>query len=177
MTPEQVAETIQSELGSAVAEVAVSGSHPSVAIVADRWLEAARFLRDDPRLRLNFLRCLSGVDWLERNEIEAVYDLISMTPRAEGELWAGDNAIAIRVRVPRDGGHIPSVAGIWPAADWHERELFDMFGVVFDNHPDHRRILCPDDWVGYPLRKDYEHPLEYHGIPGTTEFGHKSPRH
>jgi NADH-quinone oxidoreductase subunit C len=84
---------------------------------------------------------------------------------------------AVRVRVPRDGGHIASVADVWPAADWHEREVFDMFGVIFDGHPDFRRILCPDDWVGYPLRKDYEFPLEYHGIPGTTEFGQKSPRH
>jgi len=85
--------------------------------------------------------------------------------------------LAVRLRVPRDGGHLPSVADIWPAADWHEREVFDLFGVIFDGHPDPRRILCPDDWVGHPLRKDYEHPLEYHSIPATTEFGQKSPRH
>ena len=176
MTPEQVADTIKSAFNSAVVELAMQGSHPSVTVTPESWHAVALFLRDDPRLRINFLRCISGLDWLEKGEIEIVYDLISMTPAGAGE-WKGDNVIALRVRVPRDGGHIASVADVWPAADWHEREVFDMFGVVFDNHPDFRRILCPDDWAGYPLRKDYEHPLEYHGIPGTTEFGQRSPRH
>ncbi|MEP0844947.1 MAG: NADH-quinone oxidoreductase subunit C [Phycisphaerae bacterium] len=177
MTPEQIAETLKAEFDGAVVDAIMSGGHPSVVIAAERWHEVALFLRDDPRLRINFLRCISGIDWLERGEIEAVYDLQSLRPAGPGELWSGDNDVAVRVRVPREGGHIPSVADVWPAADWHERELYDMFGVVFDNHPDLRRILCPDDWVGHPLRKDYEHPLEYHGIPGTTEFGQKSPRH
>ena len=61
---------------------------------------------------------------------------------------------------------VPSVAGIWRTADWHEREVYDLSGVLFTDHPNMKRILCPDDWVGYPLRKDYEMPLEYHGIRG-----------
>jgi NADH-quinone oxidoreductase subunit C len=61
---------------------------------------------------------------------------------------------------------VPSVADVWRTADWHEREVFDLSGVHFTGHPDLRRILCPEDWVGYPLRKDYEMPLEYHGIRG-----------
>jgi NADH-quinone oxidoreductase subunit C len=89
-----------------------------------------------------------------------------------GSYWTGDNEIAVRVRVPRDGGHLPSVADVWPAADWHEREVYDMLGVTFEGHPGLRRILCPDDWEGHPLRKDYEFPKEYHGIPGTPEFEH-----
>ena len=59
---------------------------------------------------------------------------------------------------------IPSVTGVWRTADWHEREVFDLSGIFFIGHPDLRRILCPEDWVGYPLRRDYEMPLEYHGI-------------
>ncbi len=61
---------------------------------------------------------------------------------------------------------VPSVADIWRTADWHEREVYDLSGVNFTNHPSLHRILCPEDWVGHPLRKDYEMPLEYHGIRG-----------
>ena len=60
---------------------------------------------------------------------------------------------------------VPSVSGIWSTAEWHEREVFDLLGVRFQGHPDLRRILCPEDWVGHPLRKDYQMPAEYHGIP------------
>jgi NADH-quinone oxidoreductase subunit C len=176
MTPELIADLVKGAFDGAVVDTAMSG-HPSITVAPQRWREVAAFLRDDPRLRLNFLRCVSGVDWLEKGEIEVIYDFMSVRPGAGGELWAADNVLAVRLRVPRDGGHLPSVADIWPAADWHEREVFDLFGVIFDGHPDPRRILCPDDWVGHPLRKDYEHPLEYHGIPATTEFGQKSPRH
>ena len=65
---------------------------------------------------------------------------------------------------------MPSVVRFWPAADWHEREAYDMFGIVFDGHPDLRRILCADDWEGFPLRKDYVFPREYHGIPASVEL-------
>ncbi|HOB73561.1 MAG TPA: NADH-quinone oxidoreductase subunit C [Phycisphaerae bacterium] len=177
MTPEVIAETVKAAMDGAVVDMAMSTGHPSITVSPERWHEVALFLRDDPRLRLNFLRCISGIDWLEKGEIEVVYDLMSVRPGAPDALCPAENVIAVRVRVPRDGGHIPSVADVWPAADWHEREVYDMFGVIFDGHPDFRRILCPEDWVGYPLRKDYEYPLEYHGIPGTTEFGQKSPRH
>ena len=61
---------------------------------------------------------------------------------------------------------LPSVTSVWNTADWHEREVYDLCGVRFQDHPNLRRILCPEDWVGYPLRKDYEMPLEYHGIRG-----------
>ena len=66
--------------------------------------------------------------------------------------------------------HIPSVTGLWPAANWHEREAFDLFGIVFDGHPNLKRILMADDWVGFPLRKDYVFPREYHGIPASVEL-------
>jgi NADH-quinone oxidoreductase subunit C len=176
MTPELIVDVVKGAFDGAVIDTVMSG-HPAIVVAPERWRDVAKFLRDDSRLRLNFLRCVSGIDWLEKGEIDVVYDLMSVLPGAPGELWAAESVLAVRIRVPRDGGHMPSVADIWPAADWHEREVFDMFGVIFDGHPDPRRILCPDDWVGHPLRKDYEHPLEYHGIPATTEFGQKSPRH
>jgi NADH-quinone oxidoreductase subunit C len=81
------------------------------------------------------------------------------------------------VLTSREDPHIPSVAGIWPTAEWHEREAYDLMGIVFDGNPDLRRILCPDDWEGHALRKDYVFPKEYHGIPGTTEWEMPNPRH
>ena len=80
------------------------------------------------------------------------------------------HTFAVKVYCPRDAASIPSVADLWPAADWHEREAFDMFGIDFPGHPDLRRILCADDWEGFPLRKDYVFPREYHGIPGSVEL-------
>lgn len=178
MVPEQIATLLKSTFGDAIVSADLDTPHPAVTVDASRWREIAIFLRDDARLRCNTLRCVSGVDRLADDRIEIIYDLVSMLPARSGDgYWRGDNVFAVKLRVPRDGGHVETVSDVWPAADWHEREVYDMFGVVFDNHPDLRRILCPDDWEGYPLRKDYEFPLEYHGIPGTTEFGQKSPRH
>jgi len=174
---EQITALLTATFGEAVRSWTMDSGHPSIVVAADRWPQIARFMREDERLACNMLRCISGVDWLEAGEIEVIYDLISMRPGGPAGLWSGDNQIAIKVRVPRNGGHVPSVAHVWPAADWHEREVYDLLGVTFDGHPDHRRILCPDDWVGHPLRKDYEFPLEYHGIPGTTEYGQRNPRH
>lgn len=177
MAPEQIAALLKSTFGDAVQSVTLDTPHPSATVGAERWREIAGFLRDDARLKLNALRCVSGVDRLADDVIEVIFDLVSMQPAGRGACWRADNEFAIKIRVPRGECQLATVSDIWPAADWHEREVFDMFGVVFDGHPDLRRILCPDDWEGYPLRKDYAFPLEYHGIPGTTEFGQKSPRH
>jgi NADH-quinone oxidoreductase subunit C len=177
MAPEEIADILKDRFGAAVVDTTMESNHPSIVVDAASWREIALFLRDDARLKMNTLRCASGVDLLANNQIEVVFDLMSIQPGGADGFWKGDNVVAIKVRVPRDGGSVASVAEVWPAADWHEREIFDMFGVRFEGHPDPRRILCPDDWVGYPLRKDYEFPLEYHGIPGTTEYRQTSPRH
>ncbi|HEY2841081.1 MAG TPA: NADH-quinone oxidoreductase subunit C, partial [Pirellulales bacterium] len=90
-------------------------------------------------------------------------------------LWSIPNktSLVLKVMLPRWQNdvagqipEVPSVAGVWSTADWHEREVYDLSGVRFIGHPNLRRILCPEDWVGHPLRKDYEMPLEYHGIRG-----------
>jgi NADH-quinone oxidoreductase subunit C len=135
--------------------------HPHVAVAAAAWPEIARYLKDEPELAFDMLRCLTGLDYPDRAQMCACYDLHS---------FRHNHQFAVKAYTQRDDPHIPSVASLWPAADWHEREAYDLFGIIFDGHPDLRRILLADDWVGFPLRKDYEFPREYHGIPGSVEL-------
>jgi NADH-quinone oxidoreductase subunit C len=125
-------------------------------LVIDRPLirEACRWLRDDAETRFDFLSDLTATDWPERPErFDVVYCLYSTVFR---------HRVRLKVRQP-DGEPLATVTGVWPAANWLEREVFDMFGIRFAGHPDLRRILMPDDWQGHPQRKDYplEGPGEY----------------
>jgi NADH-quinone oxidoreductase subunit C len=100
------------------------------------------------------------VDWPKRNVIEVVYHLFSYRHR---------HAIVLKVEVDRAAARVPTVEGVWKAANWFEREVYDLFGVEFTGHPDLRRIMLPDDWVGHPLRKDYLEAGGYRGIANTRE--------
>jgi NADH-quinone oxidoreductase subunit C len=178
MAPEAILKILQETYPQDVTEVVTEGVHPHAIVKPERWHEIALFLRDDERLDFDWLRCISGVDHIEDKLLTAVYDLhATQEPDNPDGIWTVRNEIAIKVRVDRDDPHIPSVADVWPAANWHEREAYDLLGIVFDGHPDLRRILCCDDWVGHPLRKDYEYPLEFHGIPAVTEYGQSRPQH
>jgi NADH-quinone oxidoreductase subunit C len=177
MAPEEICRLLKDEFGEAVVDAVVGGGHPYAKVAADRWPEVAMFLRDDPRLRLNFLRCITSLDLLADEKLACVYDLNSVPLDHPTELITKTHEFAVRVETDRNNPVIPTVSHVWAAADWHEREAFDLMGIVFSDHPDLRRILCPDDWEGHPLRKDYEFPLEYHGIPATTEFELTNPRH
>lgn len=148
---------------------------PWIEVAAGAMLEIAHFLKTDERLLFDHLNDLCGVDYLQPDEkkakkfpyephLEVVYHLSSYTH---------GHRLVVKVPLPRwkndvegELPEVPSVAGIWAIADWHEREAFDLVGIRFLNHPNLRRILCPEDWVGHPLRKDYVFPLEYHGIRG-----------
>lgn len=122
--------------------------------------EAARavlaFLRDEPALRFDFLQNLTAVDWAGQQRLQVVYHLFSYPHRHEA---------VVKLDLPREAPRAASVAGLWKNADWLEREQFDLLGVVFEGHPDLRRLLMPDDWVGHPMRKDYREPREYRGMP------------
>ena len=177
MVPEEICKLVVSEFGDAVEATLVNAVRPYAVVAPARWPEVALFLRDDPRLRLNLLRSITALDLLEDNKLACVYDLMSVPTGAPLELITETHEFAVRVLTDRDAPSIPSVASVWRAADWHEREAFDLMGIHFTDHPDLRRILCPDDWEGHPLRKDYAFPMEYHGIPGTTEYEFTSPRH
>jgi NADH-quinone oxidoreductase subunit C len=111
------------------------------------------FLRDDEKTNFDYLSCLSGVD--NKETLGVVYHLFSMTKK---------HKITIKVELPKDNPEVNTVERVWRTADWHEREAFDMYGIIFKGHHDLRRILNPYDWEGHPLRKDYKQPDEYHGI-------------
>lgn len=112
------------------------------------------YLRDGEKLRFNSLMCLSGLDLGE--ELQVVYHLFSIEHR---------HKMTIKVHVPKEDPKVPTVSKVWPTANWHEREAYDLIGVVFEGHEDLRRILLPDDWAGHPLRKDYEFPKDHRGVP------------
>jgi NADH/F420H2 dehydrogenase subunit C len=119
----------------------------------DYLVELCKFLCDDPELQFDYLRCLSAVDWFEEGQMEVVYHLYSMKH---------GHGLVVKVRIGREDPRLPSVSNIWATANWHEREAYDLFGIVFEGHPDLRRILLPQDWVGHPLRKDYSYdPVEF----------------
>jgi NADH-quinone oxidoreductase subunit C len=146
------ADALRETLDDALEEVTSHAGQESVRVRAGRLLEVCRFLRDDPRCRMNLLSDLSALDFPgEPERFEVNYHLYSI-PRRE--------RIRVKVRTA-EGRPLPTVSGIWPTANWHEREAYDLFGIVFEGHPDLTRILLPDDWKGHPLRKEY--PLE--GLP------------
>jgi NADH-quinone oxidoreductase subunit C len=125
----------------------------------DKLAEVMQALRDDALLRFEFCASVSGVNYPDDvgAELHVAYHLQSMTH---------NRRLRVEVSCPDDDPHVPSVVAIYPAADWHERETWDMFGIIFDGHPHLTRILMPDDWVGHPQRKDYPLggiPIEYKG--------------
>jgi NADH-quinone oxidoreductase subunit C len=151
---------LQSRLPGAVEQVSYWVGDWTVIVPARRLVETVTFLRDTPGCRFDYLSDLTAVDWVTREaRFDIVLCLYSTTLRQR---------LRVKTRVA-DGEAAPSVAGVWPAADWLEREVFDMFGVTFSGHPDLRRILMPEDWQGHPERKDY--PLE-----GPGELLMESPQ-
>ncbi|REJ82627.1 MAG: NADH-quinone oxidoreductase subunit C [Planctomycetota bacterium] len=158
-----------------VVELFTESVDPWIEVRAAEAAEVAEYLKHDPDLAFDHLCNLTGVDYCEPDpkkqkkfahdpHLEVVYNLYSYSQK---------HALTVKAKLPRwkdnvEGQlpEIPSVAHVWAIADWHEREAYDLMGINFLGHPNLVRILCPDDWVGHALRKDYEFPLEYHGIRG-----------
>jgi NADH-quinone oxidoreductase subunit C len=146
-------------LDTLIADVVIHRGEITFHVQRENLLEVARKLRDDPSLRFELCSGVSGVHYPDDTgrELHAVYHFTSMTY---------NRRIRVEVSVPDADPHIPSIVAIYPTNDWHERETFDMFGIVFDGHPALTRILMPDDWPGHPQRKDYPLggvPVEYKG--------------
>ncbi|WP_435770037.1 NADH-quinone oxidoreductase subunit C [Nocardioides sp. SYSU DS0651] len=152
-------DTVADRLDPLVEQVVIHRGEITFHVRRDDLVEVARLLRDDPSLRFEFLSGVSGVHYPEDTgrELHAVYHFTSYT-------W--NRRIRVESSVPDADPHLPSLVALYPAADWHERETWDMFGIVFDGHPALTRILMPDDWPGHPQRKDYPLggiPVEYKG--------------
>ena len=128
---------------------------PYLLVEAQAIVDVCRFLRDDSELNFEVLSDQTAVDWPKEEKIQLVYHLYS---------YASRHQIVLKVELPRDNAKIVTVENIWKIANWFEREIFDLFGVIFEGHSDLRRILLPEDWEGYPLRKDYIEQEEYDGI-------------
>ena len=155
-----VVTAVQNGVPGAVQHVSYWVGDWTVIVPADRLIEVARFLRDDPTTAFDYCSDVTAVDWPPRAQrFDVVYCLYSIRLR---------HRIRIKVRAG-EGEEVPSVTPVWSGADWLEREVYDQYGVNIVGHPDLRRILMPDDWQGYPQRKDY--PLE-----GPGEFLMENPQ-
>lgn len=158
---------LKAKISGVVEDVVTNERGDSWIIVqASRIYDVIAFLRDDPKYRCQVLQVISAVDYLQVGEvaegaqpisprIEVVYVVMSMEHKHQ---------FMIKVKLPRDNPKLPSICGLFRVANFQERECFDLLGVVFEGHPDLRRVLLPDDWIGYPLRKDYVFPEEYNGM-------------
>jgi NADH-quinone oxidoreductase subunit C len=168
-----ILEKLKQHFGSGITGSNLEATDPWVEVAPEALPDVCRFLRDEPDLRFSMLHCISGVDYLQTDpkkkpewepHVEVMYHVSSLIHR---------HRLVLKVILPRwkdnaqgQPPEVPTVSDVWKTANWHEREVYDLSGVRFLGHPDLRRILCPEDWVGHPLRKDYEMPLEYHGIRG-----------
>jgi NADH-quinone oxidoreductase subunit C len=147
MDTQALVDRIREAAPEARAEAGAATDQPTLYVDREALEAVCLILRDAPGLRFDFLADITAVDWFPKDpRFEVVYLLASLGLRQR---------LRLKVRVPGADPRAPTVATVWPAAGWAEREVFDLFGIVFDGHGDLRRILMPEDWEGYPLRKDY----------------------
>ncbi len=157
---DEVIEALQQEFGSAIQAVDTFRDQRTLVVDREALVPLCQRLRDDEDWSFNFLAALTAVDyWPQEPRFAVVYQLLSIPHKV---------FLGLRVPVPGEDAHLPTVEGVYPNANWHEREVFDMFGITFDGHSDLRRILMPHDWEGHPLRKDY--PLGYEEVQFTFNY-------
>jgi NADH-quinone oxidoreductase subunit C len=175
MSGQALVDRLKKRFGDKIVDSNLTAIDPWIVIAPHGLVEICQFLKTDAEWQLNMINCITVVDFFEPDpkkaaktgwepHLEVVYHLSSIQKK---------HSLVLKVNLPRWKDNVageipdcPSVVSVWRGADWHEREVFDLSGINFVGHPDLKRILCPEDWVGYPLRKDYEMPLEYHGIRG-----------
>lgn len=156
-TLDEIERTVRERFGDAIVEATRFRDALTLRIRREAIREVCLFLRDTPEMRFNWLSSVTAVDYLNmgrKPRFDVVYHVLSLDH---------NHRLCLKTFVPEEDNHVASVVEVWPGANWHERETFDLFGIVFDDHPDLRRILLADDWEGYPLRKDFP-------VGGTPSF-------
>src|SRR5688572_2489583 len=175
MAGQSLFDRLKAKFGNKISGSNLQALDPWIEVTPDGLVDVCEYLKTEPDLSFELLNCISGVDYFEPDpkkaakatfqpHTEVVYHLSSVSKK---------HSLVLKVILPRwkndEPGHlpeVPSVSSVWKGAEWHEREVYDLSGVNFLGNANLRRILCPEDWEGHPLRKDYEMPLEYHGIRG-----------
>ena len=157
---ERAVATLKDKLGPDVLGMEVFRGQTTVVVHRDAIMMACKILHDDPALDFDLLAALTAVDyWPEEPRFAVVYQLYSLSKNV---------FLGLRVPLQGDSPELPTVEAVYPNANWHEREIYDMFGITFGGHSDLRRILLPHDWQGHPLRKD--HPLGYEEVQFSFNF-------
>lgn len=154
MQPNEIYEKLKEEFCDEIIDlVEEENVDPFINVKPEKITEVCLYLRDGVGMDFDYLTMLSGMDL--GDDLGVVYHLYSLEFK---------HSIVLKLQVPKDKPDVPTVERVWRTADWHERECYDLFGVNFLGHHNLIRILCPYDWEGYPLRKDYKEPEEYHGM-------------
>jgi NADH-quinone oxidoreductase subunit C len=160
MTSEEIHQRLAAKFGDRASALVPAKMDAFAVVQAADLVALCEYLKADPDLAMDCLMNLGAVDYPKRNQIEVVYHLFSYQKR---------HAFILKVQLDRAAPEVDSLEPVWKAADWLEREQFDLMGVVFKGHPDLRRIMMPDDWIGHPLRKDYKEETQWHNITTTRE--------
>lgn len=162
-------DALRQALPDLVIEDAPAIDQPCIVVAAEAIERVAQQLREHPALRYQVLVELTAADfWPREPRFEVVYLFVSLGPEAVGDPNAPPPArLRVKARVAGDAARMPTICRVYPNANWCEREVFDLFGVVFEGHPDLRRLLMPEDWEGHPARKDY--PVQIHKAVDVTQ--------
>lgn len=158
---EKIISLIQGEFPGINCKTVENSKQDILMIESQDILKVCVFLRDHKDLYFDFLSNITAVDYYPDNKFALVYNLASLPFQKQLTLRV---ELEVENRNLDNLPELPSVSSVWKTAEWHEREAFDLMGVFFTEHPDLRRILLPDDWQGFPLRKDYQDADSYHGI-------------
>jgi len=160
MTALDPVETLQAAFPDAVQDTLLFRDENTIVVSAERIVDVCRYCRDTAGLDYNFLSDITGVDYYPQEpRFGIAYHLYSMIH---------NHSLRLKVLLPGEEPTVPSVVAVYPAANWSEREIYDLLGVTFTGHPDLRRILMPENWEGHPLRKDY--PLGYETVQFSFNF-------